>query len=673
MRLLNKLVYTLCAVALFSSCSDDDNYSRGDYPLEGYENVSLPGTVNIEIEPSAPTTYTFEVSRADSLNEAVMPFEVIYNTDSVFEIEPVVFKAGERKSFMTINFSKAEVGKTYRLRLVVNDKNFSSPYENENYLDFTVSRVKWNDLGYMNDPEGNIYCSFYDAIVAELYGITGGDLNLPVMVQERDDKPGYLRIKDIYTYYPEAGLGIFDYENSPHYMYIDATDPNKVFIPEPYKTGLTITDGDGECYVWSWAGYYLALGEDAEAAKYYGKYENGKITFPKSSLIMTVQAIVSQIGGDLMNADAWLETNAGGLFNLTIDPTLEKYEADPRYDFDWEVVNNSAQFKSNTIGYSGVVSLYKGTCSVTTDGCDTVFANTYGDCYKLSNAYGQGEDLYFTVKDGTVGVPGDDYRLQYTGINTLGQKVCAQINTSGSKFSDKLIELNITYLNEDGSIEFGTGKDTISNVKYIEWGTGIFTFNNYLVQGPAMVTIYKEEGDDIFRIDDLLVEGMDLYFRWDRTTDNLYIDPQIIAGAKYDDGTTFPLGVMDVVSSGYADDFVSEGLIEDPRSYYDSDSKTFYFTTVYGDFYSNTFIGDDKGNPVIGDKETLEIVSSIEMKGKPRNKSLDIMSRTELKPIKRSLSRFKYKDKFSRFHLTPKKANKYSLINENLFHKYSFR
>ena len=95
MRLLNKLAYALCAVALLSSCGDDDEYSRGEYPLDGYENISLPGTVNIEIEPTEPTTYTVEVSRVNTEGEATMPVEITDNTDDVFTVEPVFFKDGE--------------------------------------------------------------------------------------------------------------------------------------------------------------------------------------------------------------------------------------------------------------------------------------------------------------------------------------------------------------------------------------------------------------------------------------------------------------------------------------------------------------------------------------------------------------------------------------------------
>lgn len=652
MRLYKNFISFAFALTLFCACADDIEYSKGSYAEETF-GLQFPESKSIEIAPDDNAVVTYEVRRRDTEGEVQLPVVVTENTDSIFEISPITFADGDSIALMRIDFSKAEIGKNYSLKLEVNDPRYVNNYSIGNHFSLDAIKVKWNPIGL---------CMYTDDILSVI--LVGGVTNTyPVQVYERDDKKGLFRIENCYRYFAEYEDGSIDPtmwdDSKSWYIEIDARDPLHVTIPYAF-TGLTIP-GAGDFYVYGMANNYLEQGDSAQAEKYYGKYEYGEITFPVGSIMAGFEDL------------GWASSNGSGAFKLVIDPTQKKYEADPRYDFDWEEINNAAQYNSSTIGYSGVVSLYKGTCSVTTDGCDTVFANTYGDCYKLSNAYGQGKDLYFTVKDGAVGVPGLNYRLQDTGIKTLGHEVFAKINTSGSTFSDKLIELNITYLNEDGSIEFGTGKDTISNVKYIEWGTGIFTFNNYLVQGPAMVTIYKEEGDDIFRIDDLLVEGMDLYFRWDRTTDNLYIDPQIIAGAKYDDGTTFPLGVMDVVSSGSADDFVSEGLIDDPRSYYDSDSKTFYFTTVYADFYSGSYIGDDKGNPVIGDKETLEIVSSIEMNIKSRNKSLDNMFRTELKPLKRSLSRFKYKDKFSRFHLTPKKANKYSLINENLFHKYSFR
>ena len=640
MRLLNKLAYALCAVALLSSCGDDDEYSRGEYPLDGYDNVSLPGTVNIEIEPTEPTTYTVEVSRVNTEGEATMPVEITDNTDDVFTVEPVVFKDGESKSVMTINFPNAEVGKSYHLALKVTDKNFTSPYDQANYLDLTVSRVKWNNVGYVNDEEGNIYCEYYDDFMTGLYGISG-DLTTYIQVQERDDKPGYFRLVDPYRAYAKA-MGSYDEDGAPHYMYIDATDPKKVYMPSLFDSGMTLDPNYGSLIMWDMAGYYLARNDEASAAQYYGKYENGRITYPKGALLV----------GESLDPEGGLypANNTGnGAFYLQITQPEEQYVADPRYDFDWEELFSAGQYTSEILGHNGTVAVSKGTCYVTTDGCDTIFANTYGDLYKITNPYGTNADIYFTVKNGVVGVPGADFAAQATGITVFGQNVYARINSDESSFSEKLINLNITYTNEDGSIEYGSGVDVISNITYSEWGQGIFTYNG-LYGGQGLVQISKRDDAEVYRLHDLFEEGYDIDFTWNRETNEVAMEPQYVCEMQ-----GFMVGVMDLESSGLADMAVEEGYVEDPRSYYDPATNTFYFTTIYVDLLSGQVLGDESG-PLIGDKETLEVVSTVE-NGKFRTVSLGDSFKKVAKTAKASSVR-KFGKKVNGVGLTPKKVGK---------------
>lgn len=640
MRLLNKLAYALCAVALLSSCDDDDEYSRGEYPLDGYENISLPGTVNIEIEPTEPTTYTVEVSRVNTEGEATMPVEITDNTDDVFTVEPVVFKDGESKSVMTINFPNAEVGKSYHLALKVTDKNFTSPYDQANYLDLTVSRVKWNNVGYVNDEEGNIYCEYYDDFMTGLYGISG-DLTTYIQVQERDDKPGYFRLVDPYRAYAKA-MGSYDEDGAPHYMYIDATDPKKVYMPSLFDSGMTLDPNYGSLIMWDMAGYYLARNDEASAAQYYGKYENGRITYPKGALLV----------GESLDPEGGLypANNTGnGAFYLQITQPEEQYVADPRFDFDWEELFSAGQYTSEILGYNGTAAVSKGTCYVTTDGCDTIFANTYGDLYKITNPYGTNADIYFTVKNGVVGVPGADFAAQATGITVFGQNVYARINSDESSFSEKLINLNITYTNEDGSIEYGSGVDVISNITYSEWGQGIFTYNG-LYGGQGLVQISKRDDAEVYRLHDLFEEGYDIDFTWNRETNEVAMEPQYVCEMQ-----GLMIGVMDLVTSGLADMAVEEGYVEDPRSYYDPATNTFYFTTIYVDLLSGQVLADESG-PLIGDKETLDVVSSVE-NGKLRTVSLGDSFKKVAKTAKASSVR-KFGKKVNGVGLTPKKVGK---------------
>ena len=117
----------------------------------------------------------------------------------------------------------------------------------------------------------------------------------------------------------------------------------------------------------------------------------------------------------------------------------------------------------------------------------------------------------------------------------------------------------------------------------------------------------------------------------------------------------FTVGVMDLESSGLADMAVEEGYVEDPRSYYDPATNTFYFTTIYVDLLSGQVLGDESG-PLIGDKETLEVVSTVE-NGKLRTVSLGDSFKKVAKTAKASSVR-KFGKKVNGVGLTPKKVGK---------------
>lgn len=648
MRLLNKLAYALCAVALLSSCGDDDEYSRGEYPLDGYENISLPGTVNIEIEPTEPTTYTVEVSRVNTAGEATMPVEITDNTDDVFTVEPVVFKDGESKAVMTINFPNAQVGVAYHLALKVTDKNFTSPYDQANFLDLTVSRVKWNDVGFVPGEDGNIYCKYYDDFITGLYGVTG-DFTVYTRVQERDDKPGYFRLIDTYAIYAQMFGVTYDESAGPRYLYIDATDPKKVFIPKAFNTGMTLDPQYGSLIIWDMAGYYLAQGDEASAASSYGTYEDGMITFPKGALLV----------GESIDGKLYPANNTGnGAFYLQIEESQKKYEADPKYDFDWEELFNAGQYTSEALQYSGTAAVYKGKCNTKKDGCDTIFANTYGDLYKIENPYGTGADIYFTVKNGVVGVPGPNYVSQATAIPVFGNEVYARINTEGSSFEDKLINLNITYTNEDGTVEYANGTDVISNITYSSWGEGIFSYSG-MYYGTELLQIEKQDDAEVYCMKNWGGEGIDILFTWNKETNELAIMPQSIGVIQ-----GYNIGVMDLITSGFADAAVEGGFVKDPRSYYDPEQNTFFFTTIYVDLSSGQVLaGEDGKSPLIGDKETLEVVSTVE-NGKLRSASLGNSFKVVKKAIETS-SIHKLGKKVKNLGLTPKKVSKSSLVRKN--------
>ena len=109
-------------------------------------------------------------------------------------------------------------------------------------------------------------------------------LEQAVEIYERDDMPGYYRIYNVYntTYM----TNMFEMNASSvclekHYTYIDATDPEKVWIPT-FKTGVVLSADYGEMSI----GSYVVENDDFDPSisSIYGKLENGVITFPANAL-----------------------------------------------------------------------------------------------------------------------------------------------------------------------------------------------------------------------------------------------------------------------------------------------------------------------------------------------------------------------------------------------------
>ena len=118
------------------------------------------------------------------------------------------------------------------------------------------------------------------------------NLTYEVEIQENRANPGLYRLVNPYgAAYPYNGEGYYD-ASEDHYMIIDAQDPSAVTIWQTY-TGLDW--GYGEMMVWSLADLYLSNGnateEEIADAGFFGKLENGVITFPTKTLIVSMEEL----------------------------------------------------------------------------------------------------------------------------------------------------------------------------------------------------------------------------------------------------------------------------------------------------------------------------------------------------------------------------------------------
>lgn len=124
----------------------------------------------------------------------------------------------------------------------------------------------------------------------------------PVEVRQNKDNPGLYRI-----IHPYAAYGADT--SKEYFIEIDATDPEGVYIPNVYGTGLDA--GKGEVSITSMAYYYMATQgaslEDVKDAGYCGIFADNVITFPAKVLMISMSGY---------NDGAWYKSNANGAFKL---------------------------------------------------------------------------------------------------------------------------------------------------------------------------------------------------------------------------------------------------------------------------------------------------------------------------------------------------------------------
>ena len=592
---LNKLFFGLAALTAlsFTACSDDDvDYQRGAWDAAaGYADVYFKDLApSVELDPvdecAAPLqlyrrpvheyTYAKDSEGNDSvvsdkivsnLPAMTVKFDVTENTDNVFTVGDATFAEGDTVTTFKVDFPKAEIGKPYKLGLNISDDNLVSPnYSSGDYCTFTVNRVKWNDVGFYFDENGNKvegYCMFTEDYVTGFFGVD--NVSYPIVMQERDDRKGYFRMKNVYgASYPYNEPGDWD-TSQDYYIYIDATDPAKVFIPHYCEIGMDW--GYGMFRISSIAGLRLAQDRPADAEGNYGTYANGIISFPKEALLISMANY---------NSGGFYTCNSAGLFKVVVDPTLNPYRADVAKDFEYTKLFDGV-LMSGQRGTTTNTALYEGKCITTTDKCDSVFAADYGTAYCVESPYAEGYNLYFSVKEnGDVAIP-EGYELQPTGLNdNAGHDIFAKLSTM-STYQENYVTLVVTFQTEDGELVYGTSDEIVANLTYSEVGKGVYTYGvGALSQNAGS---YYEGADEA------------TLFQCDQLKGSYYLKPW----ASSEDGLNFTIGADGKIRfyqntgdqyEDYGDVYFIdlEAYNPDYTRYlgeYDDETKTFEFCGIY--------------------------------------------------------------------------------------------
>lgn len=573
---INK-IYALWALLLsalaLASCSDSDDYSGpGEWNANAdYTRVAfVKDADNVELDPADATTLPISLVRTTAGEELKVPITVEENDSNVFTLTEAKFAAGDTTATFYVNFPSAEVGKAYKLKLLINDPSVSSFYSSNNSYELIVTRVKWNLLGmgtfeenfvyegtskveiYQKDGDCNTYRVMrpFDKIVYSDGTTNEGELDgnqseYTVLTISEADKPFATEEKA-----SKSGLVHFTTMNSG-YLHPTYGADIKLYHPSSFKSMQ-----DEEMWEFS---KVLAYQDDEKTP--------GQIQ-------LAPYVYMDDVGG-------WDQTQENGMVLITFPgyTPVEIYEAKVPDDFTWANVFDGS-FDSEKLGSSTTKTLQVGTCTAKKDNADSAFAASYGTAYRIKSAYAEGADLYFCVKqNGTFTVP-SGFEAQNTCLTAVGDSVYAKINVGDCEYSANVVTLSVTFQNADGTIVYGTTTETMSNITWTAIGTGNFVYGSGIFDEEEGQTTHatdvgltlskRDDKDNVYKISDWGV-GVDFTFTWNKETNEVTVPAQPI-------GITHPkYGAAYVSDMFYYGDY----SYDEYPCYYDAEAKTFHFFNVY--------------------------------------------------------------------------------------------
>lgn len=547
MKLFNKTALFALAGLAFIACSEQNDWTPGVDVTDtnkNYSNVSFErSSKSVECEPEDPTVTTIRVVREVADNAETVPLEILTNTDDVFEVGECVFAEGENAADVEIDFAKAEMGKVYTLKLAITDNNHISDYTQANSMTLSVVRAKWETI----EGQGQLMC-----------GIVGG-INPTVDIQVRTDNPNLFRIVNPFA--PmlfQGGDGNWhrndqfsDYQGADEYLNFQILQPGETIFGaevtmsdlvffDPVKTGLL--DGQYNAAVLFYHPAHFDKYSSCDGWK-----KNAVLSWQENGLPGKIQLApfyyLEGLGGLDYSQD-------NGQITIFFPGYTEPAKADITQDFDWDEEVFAGEFISGQLGTTTSNSLYRGTCTLTTDDADKVFKQEWGTAYAIPSPYAEGYDLYFTVTDdGYIMLP-EEVALQPIGLKALGEDVYAKINVDNSTIDleKKQLTLNITFCNRDGSKVYATTNESLQLAPYTTVGTADW---EYIFFGDENAP-YLDEGLTLQRHDEdpssyrILHALNDVTILFTINEDNTVTINRQETGALYQPGT--PIYVMDMYS-----------------------------------------------------------------------------------------------------------------------------
>lgn len=269
------MVLVSCQKEIPAEIPADDCY--GVY----FPNQELPG----EMEPSTTvTSWTFKARRTNTEDNIIVPV-TIKDSLGVYKVSAIAFEEGQRETTFTVEtVSTLRAGSSYPFSLSIDNPKYSSLYSDKSSsLSFDISIVKWNVV----TAGGSSVALYRDGIFPVAFLLDCPPYT-EVTLQERADMKGMYRISNPYSAkYLQQIFGDTDNYSSvlyDSYLYIDATDPDKVWI-DATEVGIN-WPGNGKFIICSNV-TKCKLAADTmggTAGDIYGTLKDGVISFPSNAL-----------------------------------------------------------------------------------------------------------------------------------------------------------------------------------------------------------------------------------------------------------------------------------------------------------------------------------------------------------------------------------------------------
>ncbi|MCF0176852.1 MAG: hypothetical protein HUJ94_08435 [Bacteroidales bacterium] len=299
MKRILKYISAALVLTLSAACNQEA-YEKGEFEDPDCYGVYFPRqstATTIEIEPGGMLEARYVVRRTSILDEITVPVKITVSEEDIFFVEPIHFDAGEDETSFAINFPEAKNGVEYTLDIDIVDPKYVSIYGSRTTsLSISLLIANWKSLGMGK---------WRDDIVSSMYAPPHPNVEIEVEIFEREDLPGYLRMKPYTSDFINA---LFDVtmETENKWIYIDATNPEEVFIPHQ-GTGMTLSQEQGELIIASYSDDDFSI--DASDCQ-YGTMVEKVITFPERGILCRLDKY--------MEADEWAYANVGGLQRIIL-------------------------------------------------------------------------------------------------------------------------------------------------------------------------------------------------------------------------------------------------------------------------------------------------------------------------------------------------------------------